>query len=608
MKIAREIGDRAGEGGAYGSLGNAYGSLGDYRKAIEYYKKDLKIALEIDDRAGKGTVYHNIGNGYFSLEQFDNAVDNFVSAVEAFDTLRSCLRSKDDWKINFREVYEQTYTALLRSLLRIGKVDDALFAAERGRAQTLSDTLLVQYKLSASLTATTIASKETISCLFIKLSTPIIFLATEGLTINIWFLRRGKKVVFRKGRLEGDLTYKDPIRALLQSSLEKIGADVSVRCEDRTFAELDNECPSSRDVRGEKVGKPPLPPSDNPFKPFYDAVICPIADVLGPEDDELVIFSDGALCFTPWTAVIESMRIRTLPSLTSYELILRVPEGHHKKTGALLVGNPCLKELKGVWHDLPCAQKEVEMIATILNTTPLIGREATKAEVMKRMSSVGVIHIAAHGNKHTGEIALSPNPEWTSEFPEEEDYLLKMSDVQAANLRASLVVLSCCQSGRGRILKGEGVVGIARAFLAGGARSVLVALWDIDDEATLVFMERFYQHVKEGKNVSVAVQQSMKSLRESEKVLKMWYWVPFNLSEMTSRLNLRHMMKKKMKDLKKKNERHNSFLCSFAGIIASVIGFSGSFTCRWFKEMKMLLNQRFCQTKIKVFQQQSRCV
>ena len=58
------------------------------------------------------------------------------------------------------------------------------------------------------------------------------------------------------------------------------------------------------------------------------------------------------------------------------------------------------------------------MIATILNTRLLTGRQATKAEVMKRMSSVGLIHIAAHGNKRTGEIALSPNPGWTSKFPQ----------------------------------------------------------------------------------------------------------------------------------------------------------------------------------------------
>ena len=166
-----------------------------------------------------------------------------------------------------------------------------------------------------------------------------------------------------------------------------------------------------------------------------------------------------------------------------------VSEGHHKKTGALLVGNSCLNQLEKPLPNLPCTQEEVEIIASILNTRPLTGRQATKAEVMKRMSSVGLIHIAAHGNHLTGKIALSPNPGWTAKFPQRKNYNLKMSDEQAVNLRARLVVLSCCHSGRGTIFKGESVVGIARAFLAAGARSVLVTLWAIDDEATMVFMK-----------------------------------------------------------------------------------------------------------------------
>ena len=88
-----------------------------------------------------------------------------------------------------------------------------------------------------------------------------------------------------------------------------------------------------------------------------------------------------------------------------------------------------------------------------------------------------------------------------------------MSDVLATNLRARLVVLSCSHSGRGRMLRGEGVVGIARAFLAAGARSVLVILWAIDDEATMMFMKSFYQHLKEGNTASGALHQSMKFLR-----------------------------------------------------------------------------------------------
>ena len=439
------------------------------------------------------------------------------------------MKSKDNWKIKYREQHETTYTALWSSLLIIGKVEEAFCAAERGRAQTLSDNLLIQFKLHASLSAATFDTEGTISRIFTGLITPTVFLGIVGLTINIWFLSRGNKVVFRRGRLTGDRREKDPIHAILLSSLEKIGTDRTVRGENRTFDELDKEYPLSIEVQGEGVGKPPLPPLDTPFKPFYDAVIDPLVDILGPEDDELVIVPDGALCFIPWAAVIESIRIRTVPSLTSYQLILSVPEGHHKKTGALLVGNPCLNQLKNPEPDLPCAQEEVEMITSILNTRPLLGRQATKAEVIKRMSSVGLIHIAAHGNKRTGEIALSPNPGWTSKFPKEKDYILKMSDVEAANVRALLVVLSCCHSARGRILKGEGVVGIARAFLAAGARSVLVALWAIDDEATMVFMKSFYQQLKEGKTASAAVQQSMKFLRESEEYSEMRYWAPFQL-------------------------------------------------------------------------------
>ena len=64
MKIAKEVGDRAGEGRAYGNLGNAYDSLADYQKAIEFYEKDLKVTTEIRDRAGLGGAYGNLGNAY----------------------------------------------------------------------------------------------------------------------------------------------------------------------------------------------------------------------------------------------------------------------------------------------------------------------------------------------------------------------------------------------------------------------------------------------------------------------------------------------------------------------------------------------------------------
>ena len=216
--------------------------------------------------AGEGNAYHNIGNGFFSLQQFESMADNFDCAVEAFNSVRSLLKSKDDWKINFCELHEKTYTGIWKSLLRIEKLDEALFAAERGRAQTLTDNLLIQYKLPASLLAATVDFKEILPCLFTELSSPTLFLAIEGHTINLWLSSR-VKVIFKKGRLEGNRTGKYPVRALLISCLRKIGADVRVRCEDRTFHELTSDCLSSRDV------KKSFQASTNPFKPFYDAII-----------------------------------------------------------------------------------------------------------------------------------------------------------------------------------------------------------------------------------------------------------------------------------------------------------------------------------------------
>ena len=91
------------------------------------------------------------------------------------------------------------------------------------------------------------------------------------------------------------------------------------------------------------------------------------------------------------------------------------------------------------------------MIGKILNITPITGRQATKREVLKRISSVSLVHFAAHGCMETGEIALTPDPKRKSTVPREEDYILTIGDVLNVQLRAKLVVLSCCHSCRGEV-------------------------------------------------------------------------------------------------------------------------------------------------------------
>ena len=227
----------------------------------------------------------------------------------------------------------------------------------------------------------------------------------------------------------------------------------------------------------------------------------------------------------------EFFRVRVIPSLTSLKLIADSPADYHSKSGALLVGDPWIQEVtfEGTkYPQLPFAREEVQMIGRILHTTPLIGEHATKNEILKRLSSVALVHIAAHGRMATGEIALAPNPSPVSRTPVDKDLVLTMKDVLNIQMRARLVVLSCCHSARGEI-KAEGVVGIARAFLGAGARSVLVSLWAIDDEATMEFIKRFYQHLVKGENASAALNQAMKYMRESDEFSAVDNWAPFVL-------------------------------------------------------------------------------
>ena len=89
------------------------------------------------------------------------------------------------------------------------------------------------------------------------------------------------------------------------------------------------------------------------------------------------------------------------------------------------------------------------------------------------------------------------------------------------------MVLSCCHTARGQI-RSEGVVGIARAFVGSGARSVLVALWALGDSATEQLMSRFYEHLVRGDSASESLHQAMKWMR-SNGYPDVRDWAPFVL-------------------------------------------------------------------------------
>ena len=496
LKISKELSDKSGEGRAYGNLGIAYQGLGQMKIARDYLERNLKIMKELGDTLGEAKAYFNLGGCFENPGDVAKAIEYYQISITLLNNIRHRLQVNDEWKISLRDQYQTIYSALWRSILAEGKVMEALFSAEQGRAQALQDLLALNYGIELN-GAESHKEYKTFRELFSLTPPNTIFMACGKSELVFWVCQKQGEFAVRKKQISS----QEEISTLIASYQDEIG------------------------VRG-SVDTQHLNRTEKALNTMYDSIIVPIQDLLG--GSELIFIPEGPLCLAPFAAfkgpnskyLCQSFRIRVAPSLTSLIMITERPVDYDCKSGVLLVGDPWVQDVPG-FRQLEWAKKEVEMIGKMLHCAPLIGRQATKDEVLSRLRSVALVHIAAHGKMETGEIALAPDIG-------EKDFLLTMKDVKRVQIRARLVVLSSCHSAVGEI-RAEGVVGIARAFLGAGARSVLVSLWAIDDEATLEFMKIFYKHLVEGESASKALNQAMNCMRESERFSAVKYWAPFLL-------------------------------------------------------------------------------
>ena len=203
------------------------------------------------------------------------------------------------------------------------------------------------------------------------------------------------------------------IQLLNKTALQEIGARETV-----IIGNPPLDSPTEGEMANDVIRVDVRHSQSNALKKLHDIIDTPIADLI--EGNEIKFLLERPFCLVPFAALqdsdssylSDSFRICVLPSLTMLQLTHDCPADFHMKTGALLVGDPCFKHIiyeGGLLVQLPGARKEVEMIGRILNVSPLTGEMATKHEVLKRMSSVALVHIAAHGKMETGEVILAPN-------------------------------------------------------------------------------------------------------------------------------------------------------------------------------------------------------
>lgn len=150
LKIAKDVGDKDLEAKASNNLGIVYRSNGDIEKATELYQRTISISGSDGDKVAEAVAYGNLGSVYNSLGDKCLADHTLKTSVKLFNEARDLLVSKDEWKISLRNQYDDVYNALWIVQLSQKKLVEALFTAERARAQALMDLIELQYSLKST--------------------------------------------------------------------------------------------------------------------------------------------------------------------------------------------------------------------------------------------------------------------------------------------------------------------------------------------------------------------------------------------------------------------------------------------------------------------------
>jgi CHAT domain-containing protein len=182
---------------------------------------------------------------------------------------------------------------------------------------------------------------------------------------------------------------------------------------------------------------------------------------------------------------------------------------------------------------LPAARDEVRRIASLFpvdQAVVFIGPDATEGNVKSNAAVTWArnLHFATHGlldEDHPDRSGLKLAQAKGST----EDGLLQVREVFNLELHADLVILSACQSGRGKEVSGEGLVGMTRAFLYAGAGRLIVSLWRVDDESTSDLMVSFYRHLLQVGDHSAALQLAKLDLIDHSQYFHPYFWAPFVL-------------------------------------------------------------------------------
>lgn len=294
---------------------------------------------------------------------------------------------------------------------------------------------------------------------------------------------------------------------------------------------------------------------------LFATLLGPLAKQIEP-DQRLIVVPDGLLNYLPFEGLIdnehylvETHDISYVPSASMLNLWQDSSSraGGPEQMELFAVGDPLFepqagaaggKELsKGLNHrikpataarsfqlpPLPRTLDEVQYIAGLFpadRCKVLLGSQGTEAAIKREsLRRYRRLHFATHSmiddkSPQRSAVVLTAG--------DEQDGFLEVDEISDLDLDCELVVLSACQTGRGQLLSGEGIVGLTRAFLYAGARSVVVSLWSVSDISAGQLMKTFYRHLAGNLgNVSALRLAKLQMLRSEDVTRHPYYWASF---------------------------------------------------------------------------------
>jgi len=169
---------------------------------------------------------------------------------------------------------------------------------------------------------------------------------------------------------------------------------------------------------------------------------------------------------------------------------------------------------------LPSSRAESATLAALFpGARALAGADASEAEFRRAAESARFVHFAAHGYLHRTQpdlsgLLLAPGAGVKdANAPAADDGLLQAHEIKRLRYRGELISVAACNSALGQFSRGEGLLGVGRAFLTSGARNVVVSLWRVNDATGASLMQRFYSGVAREQGLSAALQSAKRSLR-----------------------------------------------------------------------------------------------